>query len=143
MYCAHICTYNTFTCKNVSRRPQEEEKKNYKGSENGECNEGLYEKYSEQQERARKEAREMEARKIELEERLAQWEKERDTLFNVDMLDVKGQCQKYASESGIQCLFRVSRKQWAIFSPWIMAFEQPPSFENTALATDTETERLL
>ena len=39
----------------------------------------LYEKYSEQQERARKEAREMKARKIELEERLAQWEKERDT----------------------------------------------------------------
>ena len=31
----------------------------------------LYEKYSEQQDRARKEAREMEARKIELEERLA------------------------------------------------------------------------
>ena len=31
----------------------------------------LYEKYSEQQERACKEAREMEARKIELEERLA------------------------------------------------------------------------
>ena len=41
----------------------------------------LYKKFSAQQEKARKEAREMEARRIELEERQGQREEERDTQF--------------------------------------------------------------
>ena len=41
----------------------------------------LYNKFSVQQERARKEAREMEARRIELEERQAWWEEEETRSF--------------------------------------------------------------
>ena len=41
----------------------------------------LYKKFSAQQEKARKEAREMEARRIELEERQGQREEERDAQF--------------------------------------------------------------
>ena len=51
--------------------PRKEKRKTTKVEKMENAMKVLYEKYSEQQERARKEAREMEARKIELEERLA------------------------------------------------------------------------